>query len=115
MDKTLAGFKATNPDFVNTYKANRVIIGPGKVTTELTGTVTNTADNSPIKGSSILIEETGVSVTATPQGVYQIKPIVHGTYTIKVTRTGYQDNILSGINVKLGKVNQLDIALTPVV
>lgn len=115
MDKTLAGFKAANPDFVNTYKANRVIIDPGKVTTELTGTVSNTVDNSPIKGASILIEETGVSVTTTPQGVYQIKPIVQGTYTITVTRTGFQDSIQSKIKVKLGQVNQLDIALTPVV
>lgn len=115
MDKTLAGFKAANPDFVNTYKANRVIIDPGKVTTELTGTVTNSADSSPIKGASILIEETGVTATTTPQGKYQIKPISHGTYTIKVTRAGYQDNILSNINVKLGQVNKLDIVLTPVV
>ena len=115
MDKTLAGFKAANPDFVNTYKANRVIIDPGKVTTELTGTVTNSADSSPIKGASILIEETGVTATTTPQGIYQIKPISHGTYTIKVTRAGYQDNILSNISVKLGQVNKLDIVLTPVV
>ncbi|HRH50388.1 MAG TPA: carboxypeptidase regulatory-like domain-containing protein [Panacibacter sp.] len=115
MDKTLAGFKAANPDFVNTYKANRVIIDPGKVTTELTGTVTNSVDSSPIKGASILIEETGVTTTTTPQGKYQIKPISHGTYTIKVTRTGYQDNIQSKINVKLGQVNKLDIALIPVV
>ena len=115
MDKTLAGFKAANPDFVNTYKANRVIIDPGKVTTELTGTITNTVDNSPVRAASILVEETGVTATTTPQGKYQVKPIVHGTYTLKVTHLGFQDNIQSNINVKLGQVTQFDVALTPVV
>ncbi len=111
MDKTLAGFKASNPDFVNTYKANRIIIDPGKVTTELTGTVTNAADNSPIKDAMVLIVETGISVITNPQGTYQIKPIVPATYTVKISRADFEDSVQTNIKVKLGAVNQLNAAL----
>ncbi len=111
MDKTLSGFKATNPDFVNTYKANRVIIDPGKVTTELTGTVTDAADNTPIKDATVLIVETGISVITNPQGIYQIKPVVPAIYTVKISRVGFEDSVQTNIKVKLGAVNQLNAAL----
>ena len=70
MDKTVVGFKASNPDFISTYKANRIIIDPGKTTTALKGIILNSMDKSPVSGAAIIIVETGNKTSTNEKGSY---------------------------------------------
>ena len=118
IDKTIVTLKASNPDFVSTYKTNRVILDPSKTSTTLKGVVTSSADNSFIKGASILIVETSATpvppkreATTNEMGEYEIKPVPSGKYSIKATATKYKENLITEVSIKQGQINKLDISL----
>ncbi len=113
MDKTVVGFKATNPDFVSTYKANRIIIDPGKSKTTLKGTVQSSQNDLPVKGALILLEDTGIKTTTNPTGSYEIKPIPAGTYSITISATGFKEKTETGIIIKQGQATTLNTILDP--
>jgi len=113
MDKTLAGFKATNPDFVSTYKANRVIIDPGTSITTLKGVILNSKDKSPVSGATILVVETGNKASGNEKGSYQIKPISAGIYTISISAPKYKDKTEKEVTVKQGQNTTLDFIVDP--
>lgn len=111
MDKTVVGLKATNAEFVSTYKTNRIIIDPSKTATSLKGIISSSADNSFIKSATVLVVETKTTATTNEMGEYEIKPIASGTYTIKVTAEKYKDTEKSGVIVKQGQSNKQNISL----
>jgi Carboxypeptidase regulatory-like domain len=113
MDKTVLGFKTSNPDFVKTYKSNRIIIDPSKTTTSLKGTITSLVDNTFIKGAAITIDTTSLKATTNETGDYEIKPIPSGTYTLKVSAPKYKDTVKTGIAIKQGQINKQDISIEP--
>ena len=102
MDKTVVGFKAAHPDFVSTYKANRVIIDPGKSATTLKGVILNSMDKSPVSGATIVIMETGNKTSRDEKGTYEIKPIPAGIYTINISAPKYKDKTEKEVTVKQG-------------
>lgn len=113
MDKTVIGFKASHPDFIKTYKANRIIIDPGKTTTTLKGTIQSSADRLPVSGASIFIKETGIKATGSAAGTYEIKPIAWGTYTIIIAAPKFIERTEVEITVKQGQINTLNTVLDP--
>lgn len=113
MDKTVVGFKAANPDFVSTYKANRIIVDPGKSTTTIKGTIQSAIDKSPVTGATIVVKETGNKATGTSAGTYEIKPIAAGTYTITITAPKFKEKTEIEVNVKQGQTTTLNTILDP--
>lgn len=113
MDKPVVGLKTTNPNFVTTYKANRIIIDPSKSATTLKGTVTNSADNSFIVGSSVTIEGTKLNAITNDKGEYEIKPITIGTANLIASASKFKDKTILNIAVKKGQINKQDISLDP--
>ena len=113
MDKTVVGFKAANPDFVSTYKANRVIIDPGKTATTLKGVILNSQDKSPVSGATIVVVETGNKTSSDDIGTYEIKPLPAGIYTINISAPKYTDKTEKEVTVKQGQITSLDIELDP--
>jgi hypothetical protein len=113
MDKTALRFKDSNPDFLRTYKNNRIIIDPTKTTTQLKGVVTSSAGNIFIKGATIVIKETGTKATTNELGEYLIKPAPLGTYTINVSATGHNAKEESSMLIKQGQINKQDFSLDP--
>lgn len=111
IDKTIVTLKTSNPDFVSTYKVNRVILDPSKTSTTLKGVVTSSVDNSFIKGASILIIETAATSTTNEMGEFEIKPIPSGKYSIKATATKYKESLRTEVSIKQGQINKLDISL----
>lgn len=103
MDKLIPNFNAANPQFVTAYKSNRVIIDPAKGGTMIKGKVINAADNKGIK--DVTIEIVGLSVTdkSSPTGLFSLKPGAAGTYSIKLSKAGFQDKTITGIVVQLGQ------------
>lgn len=113
MDKTVIGFKAASPDSVSTYKANRVIIDPNKAATKLKGVITNSGDNAFIQSANVLIVETGNTATTNELGEFEIKPLVAGTYTVKVSAASFSEKQQTGIKIKQGQITHLDMGLDP--
>lgn len=111
ISKTIVALKSSNPDFVLTYKTNRVILDPSKTSTTLKGVVTSSVDNSFIKGASILIVETSAKATTNEMGEYEIKPVPSGKYSIKVTATKYKESLKTEVSIKQGQIKKLDISL----
>jgi hypothetical protein len=112
MDKTIVGLKASQPDFVSTYKTNRVILDPSKTTTSLKGVIQSSASITGIAGATILIVETKAKSVSNNLGEYEIKPIASGQYTIIVSAPKYNDTTVKEVVIKQGQINKLDIQLS---
>jgi len=110
MDKTLAGFRATHPDFVSTYKVNRIIIDPGSAATTLKLTV-NGAGEEPVTSATILVNDVVLKTTTTAKGEYQIKPVPAGPANIQVSAPGYATQTLPAVKIKQGQTTTLSITL----
>lgn len=113
LDKTVVGFKSSNPDFVSTYKTNRIIIEPGQSSTTLKGAILNSIDKSPVAGATIVVIETGNKASCNEKGIYQIKPIAAGIYTISISAPKYKDKTEQQVTVKQGQNTTMDFALDP--
>lgn len=111
LDKTAMGFKAANPGFLSTYKANRIIVDPGKKVTALKGQVLNTVTKEPIPLAGIVIEETGVKTVTDKTGAYEIKPVAPGTCTLNVSATGYVNKTVPAVVIKQGQANHVALTL----
>lgn len=116
MDKFVANFKNTQPDFVSTYKAARVIIDPSKSTTQIKGNVSSETGEEPVGNATVqIIGLTAASVTTNAEGFYVQKPVIPGIYEINVIAVGFQPKNITGVEAQLGKTTTLDIQLTPLV
>lgn len=113
MDKTIVGLKTTHPDFVSTYKSNRVILDPTKTTTSIKGVIISSTDKSFIKGATVLLVETKTKVLSNEKGEYEIKPVANGQYSLNVTASKYKDTLITEVIVKQGQINKQDIVLDP--
>jgi hypothetical protein len=113
MDPLIPQFAETNPDFVVTYQSARKILDAPTTATQLKGTVTNKTDNTPVTGATVTIVEAAQTTQTDTNGSYTIKPIEIGTYTVTVTKTGFNNFQITGVEVKLGQVNSLNVELTP--
>ena len=111
LDKLIVGFRTTNPDFVNGYFANRVIVDASTTNTQLKGTVTDKTTSEPIKDAVITVVELSKITKSNAQGNYNHKPISHGTYTITVSKTGYETVQIDDFQLKLGQITVLDVEL----
>jgi len=114
IDKLINIFRDSHPDFVKTYESNRIIPDPPTTTTQLKGIVTNSADGTPIKGATVTIVELGKIAKTDSAGKYQFKPAILGTYTIRITATGFQDFEDDEVEIKMGTVNSLNVGLSPI-
>lgn len=58
----------------------------------ISGTVTDFEDNSPIEGASVLLMPGSKSVTTSSDGTFVFEDIETGKYTISVQKSGYQSD-----------------------
>ena len=112
LDKLVIVFNKTNPDFVKAYKKVRQIDAPNTVTTQLKGKVISSSDGKLIQGAEISISgETTMSTQSDKDGLFGIKPLKAGIYQINVQATGYQTSTIVGFQVKMGKINRVEVQL----
>lgn len=74
------------------------------------GTIT-TADNKPAEGVTIIIKKTPKNAVADNSGVFEIKNLAVGNYTISVSLIGYQD-VEKSVAVEGGKATPVSIQLS---
>ncbi len=94
------------PSIVSQYRTVRRIVNLPVHHTNIKGAVTNAANNNPIVGATILIEELAIELITAADGTYSRDKIKPGTYTIHVNAPGYQSKIFSNIKLKQGKNNE---------
>ncbi|HEX8369639.1 MAG TPA: carboxypeptidase regulatory-like domain-containing protein [Pyrinomonadaceae bacterium] len=111
MDTLIGLFAETNPDFIAVYQSARLIVDAPTTATQLKGTVTNQSDNTPVTGATITVVEAAQTTQTGTNGDYIIKPLEIGTYTVTVTKTGFNNFQITGVEVKLGQVNSLNVEL----
>ncbi len=111
IDNLIKNFRATEPEFHETYFNLREIPDAPTTNTQLKGTITDSADNQPIKSATVTIVELNKSTTTNSTGKYSFKPVEHGKYTVTVTKEGYQPFENDEIEVKLGDIKHLDVSL----
>jgi len=79
----------------------------------LTGVVTATISAGTVLVFNAMIEIllTGLSANTSAQGTYSIEDVPIGTYTVRTSAPGYEDNITSGVAFDRGEAVRLDIIL----
>jgi YD repeat-containing protein len=78
------------------------------------GTIRNAANNNPISGALVEALQSAVvkgSATTTANGGYSIAGLQAGTYDIRVSASGYQTKLQSGITVTTGNTTSFDQTL----
>jgi hypothetical protein len=112
LDKLVASYKVSKPDFYNTFRTARIIIDPSTTSTQLKGTVKDAFDQSPLKGVQIdIIGDTTLTVQSTRNGNFIKKPLQAGTYTVVASLEGFQTLTVNEVVVKLGQIKKLDLVL----
>ncbi|MGA2890117.1 MAG: TonB-dependent receptor [Terracidiphilus sp.] len=74
---------------------------------EIKGTVTD-ASNAVVPGADVVIQNTGTGVTIRTQtngvGIYDVPSVPPGNYTITFSKTGFRDDVRTGIILHLATV-----------
>jgi len=109
MDKSILIIKKTNPDFVSTYTANRVIIDPAKGQTQLKGKITDSITKKGVQGVTVAIDN--FTVTSDALGKYQINNMRLGSYPLKVTALGFKQVPEANFLIKQGQINNFNVVL----
>jgi hypothetical protein len=82
---------------------------------DVLGTVVDQASGQPLAGASVaLAENAGFGVTTGSDGGFRLSGIPAGTYTLQVSKSGYQSRALSIQVVAAQNTNVGSIALAPV-
>ena len=78
----------------------------------ISGTVTDSTNNSPLIGANVIISETSLGAATDSDGIYNINQIVPGDYIISVSYMGYK-SYKKNITINNNENVTLDISLVP--
>jgi hypothetical protein len=109
VDNIILSLKATQPDIHSLYMSNRIIVDSPTTSTQIKGVITY--NNIPIEGALITVIETGAIATTDLTGMYTLKPIPYGKYTIVITKKGFDTVTLTSVMVKRGKIKKINAVL----
>ena len=120
MDAMCYTLKTSNVNFFNKYFLAREVIDLGKGTTRLKFKVVKASTDTrnpaplPVEGALIHINEADVDTKTDINGEAIIK-IKRGTYTGKITKTGFQDIIIETFEIKQGETKSFTFTMIPVI
>ncbi len=110
VDKLALALKDSQKDFYNSYLSNRIIVDAAKTPTQIKGNVTDAVKNQPVSNAQVLLSGKVKAVTNT-KGNFTFKPLETGSYSVQVTKEGFKEYNLNGIETKQGKITKLKIQL----
>ena len=82
---------------------------------EIRGTITNKETHEPVPFASVAIlrgEQIIMSTMADEKGVYKLKPVAAGEYTVQASFVEYSKTTVSGVFVEANRITFLDIELS---
>lgn len=86
----------------------------GSGTAGLRGTITNAHTGQPVPNATLTIVQTSESDITSEKGKYQVSPMAHGVYSIRVVAEGYEEHVIPEQEVLVGTISTLNIPLSPV-
>ena len=120
MDNSSKMFKLLDADFYDLYKGARKIIDRGRRAANtglLNGVVMgkNTAadtENVPLEDVLLHLIELNLVVVSNEKGEFDFDDIEAGTYTLKVSKQGYKDEIIKEVKIDKGEERDLYIEMS---
>ena len=85
--------------------------GQSTKTGTIKGKVVDEVTKQPISGASVAVELTQAGTITDTSGNFTLKTINPGTYTMSVSFMGYQDKIISDVQVPANKTNYIEIEM----
>ncbi|MDE3057069.1 MAG: TonB-dependent receptor [Bacteroidota bacterium] len=79
----------------------------------LRGKVVSAEDSSPLVGATVTVNNTSLGASTDADGIFRIKNIPAGMYSLAVSMIGFQRKILEHVRVGSGENHLLTIALSP--
>ncbi|GBC77013.1 hypothetical protein HRbin08_00481 [bacterium HR08] len=83
-----------------------------QLTGGLSGVVIDLATNRPLPGASVSIVGTTIATQTDAEGGFLLSP-PPGIYTLRISCAGYQQETLTGIEVRAGETASVEVALSP--
>lgn len=77
----------------------------------ITGTVVNTATQSPLNGASIIVNGTKIGTLTNSNGKFTLRKVPVGIVSIKVSAVGFESRTYSDIAVSSGKPSTITVEL----
>ncbi|MBA4166173.1 MAG: TonB-dependent receptor [Chitinophagaceae bacterium] len=77
---------------------------------KLTGKISDASNNETLNGVSVSVKGVKRGTSTIPDGSY-ILALPSGTYTLRYSYTGYQVKEITGVSIKAGETNFLDVLL----
>jgi len=77
----------------------------------ISGVITDGVSDEVLIGTNVMLVGTSFGAATDLNGSYYISNIPEGTYTVRVSYIGYEDQIVSDVEVRVGMTNHLDLAL----
>lgn len=77
---------------------------------ELRGRIVSVESGDPLPGATVIVQGTRLGGVADQRGVYSVRNIPVGAYTIRVSSLGYADQEITDVEIHPG-VNLLDVIL----
>lgn len=111
LDKLALQFKATEPNFYNSYRNNRIILDAATSSTQVSGVVTEQGTNNPLENVTITVVDQSYTTVTDSSGEYNLKIPVPGEYDIVFTKTGYQAQTFENVELTLGQNTDLDVVM----
>lgn len=87
----------------------------GAGTAGMRGTITDLVSGAPIPNALVTVVETNDSDTSTAEGKYQISPMAHGIYGIKIIADTYTEKIVPATEILTGTISTFNFQLSPIV
>lgn len=70
----------------------------------ITGTIVDFENGDPLPGASVSIEGKPFTTVSDPKGIYELRDVPEGSYTLVVSYIGYQQTRLQHLKVNTGKL-----------
>jgi hypothetical protein len=114
LDKSIAPFRTSHPDFYNAYFANRNIIDNPSKATQFSGTVVIKGTSTPIPLAVVEVIGTEFKTVTDIDGKYSLKCPKVGIKNVKASAEGFKDVVVNNQLLKLGQTTGLDIEMEAV-
>lgn len=77
----------------------------------LEGTVTDAANGEPLPGANVVLVGTDQGAATGAEGNYTIRGIEPGTYTVRASFLGFQENVQENVQVRAGEATTVNFVL----
>ncbi len=79
----------------------------------IAGTVTDSSNDEPIEGATVVVEGTELSATTDGNGDYEIDDVPVGTYTVTASAEGYESASQENVGVSDDATSTVNLTLEP--